>query len=75
MQRGLCDFYCTYDLYGQYVQSEQIMLNRRTALLIDYENANRNWDKAKAHRKDEVRCFTFTLMSGHHHGGAFRYHS
>ena len=30
------------------------MLNGRSALLINYENANRNWDKAKTHKKDEV---------------------
>ena len=30
------------------------MLNRRTALLVGYENANRNWDKAKPAKKDEV---------------------
>ena len=30
------------------------MLNGRSSLLINYENANRNWDKAKAHKKDEV---------------------
>lgn len=54
MQRGLCDFYGTWELYGQYISNEQGMLNRRTLLLLSYENANRNWDKAKAHKKDEV---------------------
>ena len=55
LQRGLCDFYCIWDLYQQYLVNEQQMLNRRTALLVNYENANRNWDKAKAHKKDEVK--------------------
>jgi hypothetical protein len=54
LQRGLCDFYCIWDLYLQYLANEQLMLNRRTALLINYENCNRNWDKAKAHKRDEV---------------------
>lgn len=54
LQRGLCDFYCIWDLYHQYVTSEQLTLNRRTALLISYEHANRHFDKSKAHRKDEV---------------------
>ncbi|EFX83147.1 hypothetical protein DAPPUDRAFT_240424 [Daphnia pulex] len=53
LQRGLCDFYCIWDLYLQYLANEQLMLNRRTALLINYENCNRNWDKAKAHKRDE----------------------
>lgn len=56
LQRGLCDFYCIWDLYLQYLANEQLMLNRRTALLINYENANRNWDKAKAHKRDEAEA-------------------
>lgn len=39
------------------------MLNRRTALLINYENANRNWDKAKAHKRDEVLSFLLFLAT------------
>lgn len=58
-QRGLCEFYAIWDLYYQYVLNEQSMLQRRSALLLQYEHSNRNWDKAKAHRKDEVRDFTF----------------
>lgn len=58
LQRGLCDFYGTWDLYSQYVASEQRTLNGRTLLLVGYENANRNWDKAKAHKKDEVRLLS-----------------
>lgn len=54
LQRGMCDFYCIWDLYQQYVTSEQLMLNRRTALLISYEHANRNYDRSKPHKKDEV---------------------
>ena len=57
--RGLCEFYAIWDLYYQYVLSEQSMLQRRSALLLQYEHSNRNWDKAKAHKKDEVRDFTF----------------
>ena len=37
------------------------MLNGRSALLINYENANRNWDKAKAHKKDEVWLINGTI--------------
>jgi len=54
MQCGLVDFFCIWDLYQQYLQNEQAMLNGRSALLINYENANRNLDKAKAHKKDEA---------------------
>ena len=53
-QRGLCEFYAIWDLYHQYVLNEQSMLQRRSALLLQYEHSNRNWDKAKAHKKDEV---------------------
>nr|CAH0110101.1 unnamed protein product [Daphnia galeata] len=56
LQRGLCDFYCIWDLYLQYLANEQLMLNRRTALLINYENSNRNWDKAKTHKRDEAEA-------------------
>lgn len=38
------------------------MLNRRTALLINYENSNRNWDKAKTHKRDEVQSFSRFLF-------------
>ncbi len=62
LQRGLCDFYCIWDLYHQYLANEQLMLNRRTALLVNYENANRNWDKAKAHKRDEVRDDHFSSL-------------
>lgn len=63
LQRGLCDFYCIWDLYQQYLASEQLMLNRRTQLLVSYESANRNWDKAKAYKKDEVGCTSFICLS------------
>ena len=66
LQRGLCDFYCIWDLYQQYLVNEQQMLNRRTALLVNYENANRNWDKAKAHKKDEVKKSFIILLDAIH---------
>lgn len=55
----MCDFYCIWDLYHQYVTSEQVMLNRRATLLISYEHANRNYDRSKPHKKDEVGPFYF----------------
>jgi len=54
------DFYCIWDLYHQYLENEQVMLNGRSALLINYENANRNWDKAKTHKKDEAEALKKT---------------
>jgi hypothetical protein len=66
LQRGLCDFYCIWDLYLQYLANEQLMLNRRTSLLINYENCNRNWDKAKAHKRDEVLYTSLSLFVSSH---------
>lgn len=60
-RNGQCNWFVIWDLYSQYVQNEQLMLNRRTALLINYENSNRNLDKAKPHKKDEVSHYFYRL--------------
>ena len=61
-ENGFRTWHSIWDLYSQYVASEQAMLNRRTALLVGYENANRNWDKAKNTKKDEVSLFLATFQ-------------
>ncbi|RWS26180.1 Sorting nexin-32-like protein [Leptotrombidium deliense] len=45
---------CCLELWSRYVDVERDMLNRRTSLLIDYENANRNLDKAKPNKKETL---------------------
>ncbi|RWS11649.1 Sorting nexin-32-like protein [Dinothrombium tinctorium] len=42
------------ELWSKYVEVEKEMLNKRTLLMIEYENANRNLDKAKISRKELV---------------------
>lgn len=45
-----CILGSTLELYSRYVEAEKDMLFRRTCLLVDYENANRNMDKAKGNK-------------------------
>ena len=45
---------CCMDLWSRYLDAEREMLQRRTCLLIEYESANRNLDKAKGNRREEV---------------------
>ena len=50
---------CCLDLWSRYLDAEREMLQRRTCLLIEYESANRNLDKAKGSRREEVSPFPF----------------
>ena len=38
-------------------EAEKEMLFRRTCLLVDYEQSNRNLDKAKANKRDAVSVY------------------
>lgn len=44
----------TFMLWTRFIESEKDMLNQRTCLLVDYENANRNYDRARYQRRPEV---------------------
>jgi hypothetical protein len=46
---GLC-----LDWYSRSVESLNAMLTRRSALMVDYENANKNLDRAKPNKKEAV---------------------
>jgi len=41
-------------LWTRYIESEKEMLKQRTCLLVDYETANRNFDRARYQRRPEV---------------------
>lgn len=41
-------------LWTRFVESEKEMLKQRTCLLVEYESANRNYDKARGQRRPEV---------------------
>lgn len=41
-------------LWTRFVESEKVMLKQRTCLLVDYESANRNFDRARGQRRPEV---------------------
>lgn len=41
-------------LWTRFVESEKEMLKHRTCLLVDYESANRNFDRARGQRRPEV---------------------
>lgn len=41
-------------LWTRYIESEKEMLKQRTCLLVDYETANRNYDRARYQRRPEI---------------------
>lgn len=41
-------------LWTRFVDNEKEMLKQRTCLLVDYESANRNYDRARGQRRPEV---------------------
>lgn len=41
-------------LWTRYIESEREMLKQRTCLLVDYETANRNYDRARYQRRPEI---------------------
>lgn len=41
-------------LWSRFVESEKEMLKQRTCLLVEYESANRNYDKARGQRRPEI---------------------
>lgn len=44
----------TFLLWTRFVENEKEMLKQRTCLLVDYESANRNYDRARGQRRPEV---------------------
>lgn len=41
-------------LWSRFVESEKEMLKQRTCLLVDYESANRNYDRARYQRRPDI---------------------
>lgn len=41
-------------LWTRFIESEKEMLKQRTCLLVDYETANRNYDRARYQRRPEI---------------------
>lgn len=54
---------CCLDLWSRYLDAEREMLQRRTCLLIEYESANRNLDKAKGSKREEVSLSESSFLS------------
>lgn len=44
----------TFLLWTHFIESEKEMLKQRTCLLVDYETANRNYDRARYQRRPEI---------------------
>lgn len=44
----------TMQLWTRFIESEKEMLKGRTCLLVDYETANRNYDRARYQRRPEI---------------------
>lgn len=51
---GAATLGATFLLWTRFVESEKEMLKQRTCLLVDYESANRNYDRARGQRRPEV---------------------
>lgn len=51
---GAATLGATLLLWTRFVESEKEMLKQRTCLLVDYESANRNFDRARGHKRPEV---------------------
>lgn len=51
---GAATLGATLLLWTRFVESEKEMLKHRTCLLVDYESANRNFDRARGQRRPEV---------------------
>lgn len=54
---------CNFEFWEKYLRNAKDMMNNRVCLLIDYENANRNLEKAKTGSKRQaVSVFIFYLF-------------
>lgn len=45
---------CNFEFFEKYLRNAKDMMNNRVCLLIDYENANRNLEKAKTGSKRQA---------------------
>ena len=54
---------CNFEFFEKYLRNAKDMMNNRVCLLIDYENANRNLEKAKTGSKRQAVSAIFGLFA------------
>lgn len=52
---------CNFEFFEKYLRNAMQMMNNRVYLLIDYENANRNLEKAKTGSKKQSVSSIFSM--------------